>query len=112
MPTYKTFHGSSGSVLIEVITSDADILGSGGKSGNNLEEPFRVVKEIAASASKQFEKISKKNKPGEIEISFNLITLEKGSIAISTSDDKRNFLVKMKWSTGPLIPSEPQVPEA
>jgi hypothetical protein len=95
MAKYKSFTGSSGSILIEVEE------GSTGGGSNNFKDSLGVLQEIIRSFVDSVNKIPAKKKPSELKVTFCLKTLEDGSLAVSGDPSQGNFEVKMLWSASP-----------
>jgi hypothetical protein len=100
MAKYKSFAGSNTSILIE--TEE----GSTGEGSGNFKDSLSVLPEVIRFFVDSVDKIPAKKKPKELKISFNLKTLEDGSLAISADPNQGNFKIKMVWESNPPTSDE------
>ncbi|SFM82477.1 hypothetical protein [Nitrosomonas communis] len=92
MARIVTFQAPRGTVNIEVSEED-------GPSGTkNLSEVARVVAAMVEALGAELNKLPEEKIPGEILVSFGVVTFARGSAAISLNEEKANFRIRFKWS--------------
>src|SRR5262245_20170901 len=99
MADLKIFHGSQGTVTLEVDTG-----GSGASGGGNLSDLMSVLQDIGSAAIDQLNRLEEGKRPSEFEIQFGLKGLSDGGVAVTQTQENANFLVRMKWGGGASIP--------
>lgn len=101
MPDLKTFHGSQGSVTLEV-----DSGGAGASGGGSLAHIMSVLTDVASAALEQLNRLDEEKRPSELEIRFGLKGLSDGGVAVTQNQENANFQLRMKWGSGgmPSIP--------
>lgn len=97
-----TFHGSQGSVALEV---DSD--GASASGGGSLAELMFVLQDVATAAVEQINRIAEEARPNEFEIRFGLKALADGRAAVALTQDNANFQVRLKWAGGGTFPLTP-----
>lgn len=100
MPDLKTFHGSQGSITLEV-----DSGGAGASGGGSLADILSVLTDVASAALDQLNRLDEERRPSEFEISFGLKGLSDGGVAVTQTQESANFQVRLKWGGG--MPSLP-----
>lgn len=90
-----TFHGSQGSIALEV---ESD--GGSPSGGGSLAELMFVLQDVATAAVDQINRVAEETRPSEFEIRFGLKALPDGRAAVSLAQDHAHFQVRLKWGGG------------
>ena len=94
MASYRQFKAGDGSIWVEVVETQA--AGGGQVNVGDLRDLLKPLRDISTIVAAQIDNAPEGSRPGEVEVSFAIASLDDGRIAIAL-EDKANIWVRIAW---------------